>query len=43
MVEGEAVQVATPETLVNMKRGTLRPVDQADAAALARKFGIREE
>ena len=42
-IEGVEVKIATPETLVRMKRGTLRPVDQADAAALARKFGIEED
>jgi hypothetical protein len=38
--EGVRVRVATPATLVRMMRGTLRPTDQADAAALARKFGL---
>lgn len=42
-VEGVAVRVATPETLVRMKRGTPRAIDAADAAALARLFGIQEE
>jgi len=41
-VEGVPVRVATPETLVRMKRGTLRPIDQADAAALSRLFGMEE-
>lgn len=46
-IEGVRVRVATPETLVRMKRGTMRPsaqtdAGQADAAALARKFGIEE-
>ena len=41
-VEGVDVRVATPNTLVRMKKGTLRPIDQSDAAALADKFGIRE-
>jgi len=41
-IEGVAVRVATPETLVRMKRDTLRPIDRADAAALARMFGIEE-
>lgn len=42
-IEGVPVRLATPETLVRMKKGTLRPIDQADAAALAEKFGIPEE
>ncbi len=41
-IEGVPVRVATPETLVRMKRGTLRPIDKADAAALARVFGIED-
>jgi hypothetical protein len=41
-VEGVRVMVATPQTLVRMKRGTLRPIDQADAAALTRMFGLEE-
>lgn len=41
-IDGVPVRIATPRTLVRMKRGTLRPSDQADAAALARKFGIEE-
>lgn len=39
-IEGTPVRVATPETLVKMKRGTLRPIDKADAAALAKMFRI---
>jgi len=39
-IEGVTVRVATPATMVRMKRGTLRPVDQGDAAALARLFRI---
>ena len=42
LVDGVPVRVATPRTLVRMKRGTLRPVDQADAEALRRKFGLSE-
>lgn len=37
-VEGVAVRVATPATLVRMSSGTIRPIDKADAAALARIF-----
>lgn len=39
-IEGTPVRVATPETLVRMKRSTLRPIDKADAAALAKMFRI---
>lgn len=40
-IEGVGVRVATPGTLVRMKRRTLRPIDQADAVALAKMFGIK--
>jgi hypothetical protein len=43
LVEGVSVRVATPATLVRMKKGTIRPIDQADAAALTRIFRIGEE
>lgn len=39
-IEGVKVRVATPATLVRMKRSTLRPIDKADAAALARLFHL---
>lgn len=39
---GVSVRVATPETLYKMKKGTLRPVDRADAAELQERFGLRE-
>lgn len=42
-VEGVPIRVATPATLYRMKRGTLRPIDRADAAALREKFGLVEE
>jgi len=42
-VEGVPARVATPATLYRMKRGTLRPIDRADAAALREKFGFVEE
>jgi len=37
------VSVATPLTLYRMKRGTVRPQDWADAAALKRQFHLDEE
>lgn len=39
-LEGVRVHVATPATLVRMKRGTLRPIDHADAQALIRLFDL---
>lgn len=40
--EGCALNVATPETLWRMKKGTMRPIDQADALSLREKFGVGE-
>jgi len=37
-VQGEDVRVATVETLIRMKSGTLRPIDRADAEALSRRM-----
>ncbi len=37
------VSVASPRTLVRMKRDTVRPKDRADAEALRRRFGIEDE
>lgn len=42
-IEGVSVRVATPRTLVRMKRGTLRMIDKADAAALSQAFRIEED
>ena len=42
-LEGEPVRVATPRMLYVMKRNTLRPLDQADAAALRRTFDFEDE
>jgi nucleotidyltransferase AbiEii toxin of type IV toxin-antitoxin system len=42
-LEGVPVRVATPATLYRMKKGTVRPIDRADAAALREKFRIPEE
>lgn len=39
-LEGVPIRVATPATLVRMKRDTLRAIDHADAQALSRLFGI---
>ena len=40
--EGVEVRVVTPRQLWEMKRGTVRPIDHADAAALAARFGLAE-
>ncbi len=42
-VQGVSIRLATPETLHRMKRGTLRPIDQSDAAALRSIFGLEED
>jgi hypothetical protein len=42
-VDGQPVSVATPQTLYRMKRSTIRPLDQADAAQLAEAFHLDEE
>lgn len=43
IVDGVTVRLATPETLYRMKKGTLRPIDRADAATLRDKFKFEEE
>ena len=42
-IDGVKARVATPKTLVRMKRDTVRPMDHADAAALVREFGLDVE
>jgi hypothetical protein len=42
-VEGLQISVATPATLYRMKRGTVRPLDHADAARLAEAFDLGDE
>jgi len=37
-IEGASIRVATPETLVRMESHAVRPIDQADAAALERLY-----
>ena len=39
-IERVTVRVVTPETLYRMKKDTVRPLDHADAAALAREFDL---
>lgn len=41
-LRGVPVRVATPETLVRMKRDTVRPIDQQDARALIEAFELSE-
>jgi hypothetical protein len=43
VVEGVPIRLATPATLVKMKRGTVRYKDWDDAARLRRKFKLPEE
>lgn len=40
---GIEVNVATPETLYEMKKGTVRPKDWGDAEALRRRFKLGEK
>ncbi|MBI5240307.1 MAG: nucleotidyl transferase AbiEii/AbiGii toxin family protein [Elusimicrobia bacterium] len=42
LVEGVRVRVASPRTLYLLKKDTVRPIDQADAEALRRRFGLGE-
>jgi hypothetical protein len=41
--EGVTIRFASPATLYRMKRGTVRPRDHADAAALAQAFHLGPE
>lgn len=42
VIEGVSARVATPAALYRLKRGTVRPIDHADAAALKDAFGLGE-
>ena len=42
-IEGGRVRVATPAALYRLKRGTVRPIDRQDAAALRERFGLKED
>lgn len=42
-VDGARVRVATPQALYRLKRGTVRPLDHQDAAALRERFGLGGE
>lgn len=41
--EGVRVSVATPRALYHLKKGTVRPLDRQDAAALRDRFNLTEE
>jgi hypothetical protein len=43
VAEGVTIQVATPRTLYRMKRGTVRPQDRLDAAAIRERFNLPED
>ena len=43
VIDGIPVRVATPGMLFRMKRGTIRPIDRADAEALREAFDLEEE
>jgi len=42
-IDGTSVRVATPVALYRMKKGTVRPQDRADAAALCERFNLEED
>lgn len=42
-VDGIRVTVATPAALYRLKKGTVRPLDHQDAAALRDRFGLKDE
>ncbi len=42
-LEGVRIRVATPTTLYNMKKSTVRPIDKADATTLKEKFNLSED
>jgi hypothetical protein len=42
-IEGTRARVATPAALYRLKKGTVRPRDQEDAAALRERFRLTDE
>lgn len=42
-LQGTPVRVATPRTLYQMKRSTVRPRDRADAAALLERYHVEDD
>ena len=43
IIEGTRVNVATPAALYRLKKGTVRPLDHQDAAALRERFNLKDE
>ena len=42
-VDGTRIRIATPAALYRLKKGTVRPLDHVDAAALRERFSLKEE
>ncbi len=42
-LEGVRIRLATPTTLYNMKKSTVRPIDKADATVLKEKFNLSDD
>lgn len=42
-LDGTAVRVATPAALYKLKKGTIRPQDHVDAAALRERFNLKDD
>jgi len=42
-VEGVKARVATAQTLYDLKRDTVRPIDRADADALRKRFNLQDD
>lgn len=42
-IEGVRARVATPSALYRLKKGTVRPLDRQDAAALRERFNLKDE
>ncbi len=42
-VAGVRIWIATPKALYQLKKDTVRPIDQQDAAALRERFKLRDE
>ena len=42
-IEGVRARVATPSALYRLKKGTVRPLDRQDAAALRERFNLKDD
>jgi len=42
-IEGVHARVATPAALYRLKKGTMRPLDHQDAAALRQRFNLKDD